>query len=309
MTVQLGPNAYGKAAVRLVRVDRAGERHAVTDLTVSSELSGDLDATHLTGDNRAVLPTDSQKNTVYAFARDGVGEPEEFATRLARHFVTSQPAVHRARVTVESHRWDRAEVDGASASHSFVRSGGETRLCTVTVSSGGTWVVSGLRDLVLMNTTGSEFTGFPRDAYTTLAETRDRILATAVEAWWRHASTTDWLESYAECRRHLVEAFAGTYSLSLQQTLYAMGRRVLERRPEVAEVRLTLPNRHHLPVDLAPFGLDNPNEVLVATSEPYGLITGTVLREGASPGRGVVWGGVRGGRAGGAAATARAQGK
>jgi urate oxidase len=276
MAIVLGPNRYGKAAVRLVHVDRGGPAHALTDLTVRTALSGDLDATHLTGDNSGVLATDTQKNTVYAFAREhGVGEPEAFALRLARHFVAATPSVHAATVAVEQHVWRRL------GPHSFERSGAETRLCSASAGPDGVTVESGLTGLVLLNTTDSEFHGFPRDRYTTLPETTDRILATAVDARWRHVSAdADWAGSYAGARAALVGAFAGTYSYSLQQTLMAMGRRVLTDRPEIAEIHLSLPNRHHLLVDLTPFGLDNPNEVYVAPEAPYGLIEATVTRDG-----------------------------
>lgn len=280
MDVVLGTHQYGKAEVRLVHVARHGERHHLTDLTVGVALAGDLADTHHTGDNARVLPTDSQKNTVYAFARrHGVGEIEEFGLRLARHFVQSQPAVTRATVTVEQHAWDRL------GEHSFARSGAETRTATVIVDGSDAVVVSGLTGMVLMNTTDSEFFGFTRDEYTTLPDAHDRILATAVDARWRHATSgsDDWATSFAEARRHLVEAFVGTYSLSLQQTLYAMGRRVLEHRPELTEVRLSLPNKHHFTVDLAPFGLDNPNQVFHAPDRPYGLIEGAVRRDDAPP--------------------------
>jgi urate oxidase len=279
----LGPTRYGKAETRVVRVTRGADRHEIRDLNVSVALAGDIAGTYLTGDNAAVLPTDSQKNAVYAFAQEhGIGEPEEFALRLARWFVDSQPAIRWARVEAEEYAWDRVEVAGQPAPHSFARSGRETRLVSVTVDGDRAWVVSGLADLVLLNTTGSEFRGYPRDRYTTLPETGDRVLATAVRARWRHTGVggADWAGSYRAVGRHLVEAFAGTYSRSLQQTLYAMGERVLAHRPEVAEIRLSLPNRHHLLVDLAPFGLANDNETFVAADRPYGLIEGTVCRDG-----------------------------
>jgi urate oxidase len=279
MAIRLGPNRYGKAETRLVTVARDGGRHTLTDLNVSVALAGDLDATHLTGDNSAVLPTDTQKNTVYAFAREhGVGTPEEFGLRLARHFVTSQPTISLARVDLERYGWRRL------GPHSFQRDGAETRTATVVRDGEREQVGCGLTGLVLLNSTASEFTGYVRDGYTTLPETKDRILATAVDARWRLLGTeVDWDASYAAVRDALVAAFVGTYSLSLQQTLYAMGERVLRERPEVAEIRLVLPNRHHLTVDLAPFGLDNPNEVFVATDRPYGLIEGTVVRDDAPP--------------------------
>jgi urate oxidase len=289
MAIVLGDNQYGKAETRLVHIDRSGERHRITDLSVTTTLAGDLAATHRTGDNTGVLPTDSQKNAVYAFARDGVGQIEDFALRLARYFVDSQPSIGRARVAVEQYGWERIGLAGGPAPHSFARTAG-TRTATATYDGAAGQVVCGVRDLVVLNTTGSSFAGYPRDAYTTLPEAADRVLATAVSARWRHAAAepADWATSHREAVRHLLEAFAGTESRSLQQTLYAMGERVLRHRPELAEVRLSLPNRHHFLVDLAPFGLDNPGEVFYAADRPYGLIEGTVLREGAPP-AGLAW--------------------
>jgi urate oxidase len=286
MSPTLSHARYGKAETRVVRVRRDGDRHEIRDLNVSVSLAGDIADSYLRGDNATVLPTDTQKNTVYAFAREhGLAEVEDFALLLARHFVDSQPPIRWARVVVEEYGWERVTLDGETpAPHSFARSGRETRLATATCSGAAAWVVCGLSGLVLLNTTGSEFRGFPVDRYTTLAETGDRVLATEVDARWRHSSAggVDWAKSYGEVRRHLVQAFAETYSRSLQQTLYAMGSRVLEHRPEVAEVRLSLPNKHHLPVDMTPFGLPNENEVFVATDRPYGLIEGAVTRDGAA---------------------------
>lgn len=289
MAVVLGPNQYGKAEVRLVHVDRSTPRHVVTDLTVTTQLRGDFAGTHLDGDNSAVLPTDTQKNTVFAFARQfGVGTPEEFALRLGRHFVDTQDAVTGARVEVLAHPWQRIEVDGAEHDHAFRRPGGETRTTVVTVDGDEAWVVSGLQDLVVLKSTGSEFHGFPRDAWTTLPETTDRVLATAVTARWRYrsheaADPGGFDARHAAVRTTMLERFATLHSLALQQTLHAMGAAVLEEHADVAEVRLSMPNKHHFVVDLSPFGLDNPNEVFYAADRPYGLIEGSVLRDDGPP--------------------------
>ncbi|WP_239102436.1 factor-independent urate hydroxylase [Actinoplanes siamensis] len=275
----LGPNRYGKAETRLVRVHRDGDTHRLVDLNVGVALSGDLSATHLTGDNAGVLPTDTMKNTVYAFAKQhGVGEPETFALLLARHFVETQGQVRSARVTVESFAWDRL------GPHSFRRRGEHTRTTAVTVTREATQVVSGVTGLVLMNTTASEFHGFVRDRYTTLPETTDRILATAVDAKWRHlGDRADWGTSFEGAVDALTDAFVNTYSMSLQQTLMSMGTMVLTARPELAEIRLALPNKHHYLVDLSVFGLENENEVFLAGDRPYGLIEGTVTRDDVPP--------------------------
>src|SRR5690348_15809246 len=284
MAIVLGPNQYGKAEVRGVAVDRSTPRHTLVDLNVSSSLRGDFTAAHTSGDNAHVLTTDAQKNTGFAFARDGVGTPEEFGLRLARHFAGSYDWITGARVAVESYGWDRIPVGGRPHDHAFTRAGGEVRTAVVTVDGDDAHVLAGLTDLVVFKTTGSEFWGFPRDRYTTLAETRDRILATAVTAHWRYTSAElDWDAVYAGVRGTLLETFAATHSLALQQTLYAMGEAVLARFPDVAEVRLSMPNRHHFLVDLAPFGLDNSNTVFHAADRPYGLIEGTVLRDDGPP--------------------------
>jgi urate oxidase len=294
MAIVLGPNQYGKAEVRVVAVDRSTPRHSLVDLNVSSSLRGDFAAAHTAGDNAHVLTTDAQKNTVFAFARDGVGSPEEFGLRLARHFAGSFDWISGARVGVESYGWDRIAVGGQPHDHAFSRAGGEARTAVVTADGEQVHVLAGLTDLVVLKTTGSEFCGFPVDRYTTLPETRDRILATAVTARWRYTATDlDWDGVFSGVRTTLLETFAGTHSLALQQTLYAMGEAVLEQHPPVAEIRFSMPNKHHFLQDLSAFGLANDLDgegavVYHAADRPYGLIEGTVLRDDVPPAE-VAW--------------------
>jgi len=290
MTIILGDNQYGKAETHVVRVTRRGETHEIKDMNVSIALAGDFEASHVAGDNAKVVPTDTQKNTVFAFAKEEpVGEIEEFALRLARHFAGEFEPVHRARVSIEEYSWSRIEAGGHPHPHAFVRSGAETRLTTVTSTKDSAWVVSGIDDLVLLKSAGSEFWGYPKDRYTTLEETHERVLATAVEARWRYGGLeVEWRRAFTEARAALIEAFATKHSLALQQTLFAMGSAVLQARPEIAEIRLSLPNKHHFAVDLTPFGLENENEVFHAADRPYGLIEGTVKRDGA-PEPGLAW--------------------
>ena len=283
MSLILGDNQYGKAETHVVRVTKSGARHELKDLNVSVALAGDFAETHLTGDNSKVVPTDTQKNTVFAFAKDPIGEIEDFGIRLARHFVSEFASVYRARVSIEEYGWERIH------DHAFVRAGTEKRLAMVTCTDDGTWVVGGIGDLVVLKSTGSEFHGYIKDKYTTLPETHDRIMATSLTVRWRYAGADiDWRQSFAEIRRLLLETFATKHSLSLQQTLYAMGETVLKARREVAEIRLTMPNRHHFAVDLSPFGIANDNEVFYAADRPYGLIEGTVTRDDA-PEPGLAW--------------------
>ena len=296
--VVLGQNQYGKAETRVVKVTRDGGTHHIKDLNVSVSLSGDMDEVHYSGSNANVLPTDTTKNTVFAFAREhGIDSAEQFGIHLARHFVTSQETITRARIRVEEYAWDRIEASeansrfvGADENHSFVRNGRETRTAQVTFDGESWEVLTGLKDLTVLNSTDSEFWGYVKDKYTTLPEAYDRILATDITACWRHTWTSDdqrtpdWDRSYQQARRYILEAFAETYSLSLQQTLFQMGSRVIESRPEIDEIRFSLPNNHHFLVDLEPFGLTNESAdggVYFAADRPYGLIEATVLREGA----------------------------
>lgn len=284
MTIRLGPNQYGKAETHMLRVTKGGpfgSVHEIKDINVSIALSGDFAGSHLTGDNSNIVTTDTQKNTIFAFAKDEpIGEIEEFALRLGRHFAHDFPAVQRSRVSIEEYPWSRIEVNGQPHPHSFVRTGTEKRLATVTCAGNAEYVVAGLSDLVVLKSTGSEFFGYPRDQYTTLAETHDRVLATAVVARWRYGRpNVDWSDAFVATRQQLIETFASKHSLALQQTLYAMGEAALTARPEIAEIRLSMQNKHHYSVDLAPFGMDNQNEIFYASDRPYGLIEGTVTRD------------------------------
>jgi urate oxidase len=288
MGIVLGPNRYGKAENRVVRIVRDTPRHEIRDLTVSTSLSGDFGAAHVSGDQSQVLPTDTQKNTAFAYAKQhGVASPEDYALALAGRLLAATPAAAAARVQVQEHAWDRIDVDGAGHDHAFVRRGTEVRTTDVEVSGDGTRVVSGLSELVVLKSTGSEFKGFLVDEYTTLAEADDRILATSLTATWRYADAVGpapdgpaaWNRTYDAVRALLLATFATTYSRALQETLYAMGRAVLEAHQGIVEISFAAPNKHHFLVDLEPFGLDNPGEVFVAADRPYGLIEATVQRE------------------------------
>jgi urate oxidase len=275
---------HGKAECRLVKVDRppstdtgtdgAGPRHVLHDLNVTTQLRGDFATAYTDGDNAHVHATDTQKNTVYALAREhGVGSPESFLLVLADHW-RRQPWVTGTWFRAESFTWERLPVNG----HSFVRSGQETRTAWVQTYGDETFVLAGLTDLVVLKSTGSEFHGFPRDRYTTLAETDDRILATSVTATWRYVADVDHDATYAAVRAALLDAFGATHSLALQQSIHAMATAALDACPEMAEIRIVCPNKHHFLVDLEPFGLDNPGEVFFAADRPYGLISATVAR-------------------------------
>jgi urate oxidase len=176
-------------------------------------------------------------------------------------------------------------VGGRDHPHAFIDGGRETRTAVVRADRDGLRFEAGLEGLRVLKTTGSSFSGFLRDEFTTLPETADRIFATEVRARWLYAPTAtatagrvDWDEAHRRVRVALLETFAGHDSLSVQQTLHAMGASVLEACAAVEEITLALPNLHRTLVDLERFGRENLNEVFVATDEPFGLITGTLRR-------------------------------
>ncbi|MHC9295371.1 factor-independent urate hydroxylase [Mycobacterium sp. LTG2003] len=281
----LGKHQYGKAENRVVRIYRDSPRHEIHDLNVSTCLRGDFSAAHLTGDQSRVLPTDTQKQTVYAYAKQpGISTVEDYGLALARHFVNDVEPVDAARIEIDEYAWQRVVVNGSEHDHTWIRRGQETRTAAVTVDGDGEWVIGGLKDLVILKSTGSEFAGFLTDEYTVLEPTHDRVMATSLIAQWRF-TTTDvaWDELYDGVKARLTEQFAVVQSLALQQTLFHMGKAVLESYPEIAEVRLSAPNKHHFVYDLTPFGLQNNNEVFHADDRPYGLIQATVTRDDAPP--------------------------
>jgi len=271
-------NRYGKSHVRLVKLRRSRDPHEIVDLTIDVQLEGAFDAVYVEGDNAACLATDTMKNTVYALARqDPIVSVESFGLRLAEHFIAA-PHVGRVRLSAIEQRWDRLAVGGQPHPHAFVQPGGEQWTAVVTADRDRREVVSGLIGLVVLKTTDSAFAGFPRDRFTTLPDTNDRILATSVAASWRYASAAADFSARERIRTALLDTFAAHDSRSVQHTLYAMGEAALAACTDLLEITLSLPNRHHLLVDLKPFGLDNPNEIFVATDQPYGLIEATIRR-------------------------------
>ena len=281
--IELGPNRYGKSGIRLVKVVRGPDRHQVRDLTVSVALEGAFDAAHVEGDNSAVVATDTMKNTVYAFAREHlVGPIEAFGLTLARHFAAIEQ-VRSATVSIEEHRWVRMPTGDGEAPDAFLRSADFTRTATVTATADGVAIEAGIRDLAVMKTGRSGFSGFPRDEYTTLPEVDDRIMATMLSATWRYGEGVhgaDFDALFDALGETILDVFAGHRSPSVQASIWIVGRAVLERHGEVEEIRMTLPNLHHWLVDLSPFGQPNDGEIFVATREPYGLIEATVRRGG-----------------------------
>jgi urate oxidase len=285
---ELGENRYGKSRIRLVTVRRGASRHDLRDLTVAVALEGDFDAAHTRGDNTGVIATDTMKNTVYAFAKDRLtGAPEAFGIELARHFV-GYDVCRKATIDIAEHAWLRIPTDSGPAPDAFTRAGDLTRIARVEMDRAGSLgVEAGVDDLTVMKTTKSAFAGFDRDAYTTLPEVEDRLMATKMRVTWGYApdrvasGNLDFDATWDGARAALRNSFAGHFSQSVQASIWIMARAVMDAEPSIDWVRMVLPNLHHWLVDLSKFGLENAGEVFVSTTEPHGLIDATVHRRAA----------------------------
>ena len=282
MSISLIENNYGKSRVRLMKVARSGDVHRIQELTVKITFEGDFATAHSVGDNSRILPTDTMKNTVYALAHQTmeIEEIEDFARRLSGHFLANNEQVSRVIIEISEHAWTRLDRENNLHPHSFINGGGEKRTCRIDQTREKIAVESGIEDLIVLKTTKSGFAGFIKDQYTTLPEATDRILATSVKANWRYKNNADFSgEVCKNVRQTIIETFSEHDSLSVQQTLYAMGEAVLEKFPNIAEIAFSLPNIHYIPVDMSRFGMDNDNRIFLPTDEPHGLIEGKLSRD------------------------------
>ena len=281
MKIRLTKNAYGKNAVNLSKIIRHTDYHEFRQISVNVSLQGDFETAHTTGDNSKILPTDTQKNTVYALAKEKFTSGiEDFALVLAEHFMANNPQLSRATIDIEEHLYERIPVSKGPHAHAYISKGEEKHTTTVEHSRHETVVKTGIKNLLILKTTDSGFENYIRDRYTTLKETADRILATKCEMEWTYNSgQINFTSIYSKIRNLLLETFADHKSLSVQQTLYAMGKTVLESYPEVEEISLVMPNKHHILFNLEQFDITNDNEIFIATDEPFGYITGTISRE------------------------------
>ncbi|MBJ7472091.1 MAG: urate oxidase, partial [Solirubrobacteraceae bacterium] len=274
-----------KSQNRLMRVVRDTDRHEVRDVTVNVRLWGDFDHVYLEGDNTEIPATDTMKNTVFALGKTdfGSGSIEDFGKTLVKHFVATSPRVSKGLVELTEHPWVRLPADAPGSDHSFYRGSSGDHVAWVEGDGDTFTVKAGISDLFVLKSTASGFVGFERTAFTSLPETTDRILATVIDAQWTYADEVqDYQASWEAIHDILLRRFADHYSDSVQQTIFNICTAILEARPEVLEVTIELPNKHHNLVDLSGFGLDNPGEVFIATQDPFGLITGTVSRTDAA---------------------------
>jgi urate oxidase len=272
-------NRYGKGRVRVLKILRDGSTHRIKDLNVSAMIEGDLETSYSAGDNSKVIPTDTIKNTINALAKTELrDEIERFGQALGTHFL-SAPQVRQVTVEILEHDWHRLEVNGKPHAHSF-KSGGDARMFARVVSNRQKQAVqAGIHDLVILKSTQSGFEDYPRDKFTTLKETSDRILGTSFSATWTFSKDPgDYRVANNVILTTMLEAFAENYSPSAQTTLYQMGEAALAACAEISVIELAMPNKHCLLIDLSPFGLENKNEVFTPIDEPQGQIEATVAR-------------------------------
>jgi urate oxidase len=280
MGIVLGANSYGKAGNHLFKVVRTTDRHEVRDYRVDVALTGDYDAVHTDGDNTGAMATDTMRNTVYAVASQNTFDsPERYGLQLVDYLLT-QPRVTGAKVSVVEQRWDRIVVDGRPHDHAFTKAAGGKHTAVVTGAGEQRAVTAGVDDLHVLKTTNSGWSNFLEGGYRTLKDTDDRILATSITATWDYREPSGdfgtWWDGVSE---QIARTFTDHFSPSVQHTIWRMGQAILERFEEIERVSFTLPNKHHLLYDLAPFGLDNDREIYWVTVEPYGRIQATVERD------------------------------
>jgi len=303
VNVYLDKQEYGKDRVRLLKVHRDSKVHRVDDLTIRVLLSGASFTTSYTeASNKAVVATDSMKNTCYVLAKSSkvVDTLELFAAELANHFVNTYAWVEGAHVSIIRHRWARMIIDGKPHTHSFWRDGDETRQTDIFVKRGSNGrrsieLKSAIAGLLVLKTTGSSFEDFVRDEYTTLPEAKDRILSTCVDANWEFnipsVSTENLASSLAQIpfnniydsvRDVTCKTFAEDESASVQATLYKMAAQSIQNWKWLDRVSYALPNRHFFAVDLNYFrgtkNLAEHADVYQPLADPSGLITATIAR-------------------------------
>jgi len=290
MPAHLDTNRYGKSRVRLMRLTKHFDHHDLDEWTVQILLTGDFDTAHTLGDNSKILPTDTMKNTVYFVARQTKSTSmEEYAKELIDYILTRNPQVASTEVVIESTLWKRLTVDGKPFPTAFMRGSDERQTTTVSRARAAGkklapfTITSGFDNLTLLKTANSAFTGYIKDKLTTLPETTDRLFGTALKAEWPYtaaaiAAGIDFNKARTHLREALISTFAKHNSLSVQQTLFAMGEAALAHANILDEIYLLMPNKHNLLVDLTRFNQDNPNHIFVPTDEPHGTIEATLHR-------------------------------
>jgi urate oxidase len=276
----LGSNRYGKQKVRVLRKIVEGDRQSVVEISADVLLEGAFERSFLSEDNTQIVATDTCKNTVIALAHQHLGPCiEDFALTLGRHFLERHPHVERVNIELREKRWERMTINGKPAPHSFHSSPLGTPFTRLTISRDAFELESGVRDLLVLNSTNSAFVNFDHTEFTTLKDATDRILSTVMEATWKFTSDrADFFSANSRILSTLLEIFATNFSPSVQRTLFEMGEASLAVVPEISQITMSLPNKHYFTANLSAFGMENPNLTFLPQDEPHGQIEATVTR-------------------------------
>ena len=308
----LAKHHHGKGQIRVMKVFRQPDKHYVKQFLVETNLFGPVDECFLEGDNGGIVATDTQKNTVFCMLKKLTFErnsAEDFAMLISKHFVTTYPKfIHQCKVIVHEETWER--VDGHMSKnenqrlnhhHGFMKIGPHQNYAEsyayrdfkdgekIKIK----YLKAGVRSLTVLKTTQSGFANFVRDQYTALPECDERLLATSIDSTWEYdRATIEFAQDYDalkfQIKREMLDGFAGPadtgkFSASLQETAYAMGRKVCKKVPGVSSITLFLPNIHNIPFNFNPFGLENKDhtgepDIFWVTKEPFGIIQATVVQ-------------------------------
>ena len=277
-------NSHGKANVRLVKVVRKPEQHLLKELTLELLLEGEFETSYTKADNSSVVPTDTCKNILYLKAFDeDFDDIETFGIKVTEFVLNKYKHVSAVSCYIIEHLWERLVIKGKPHPHSFQRATPAVRIARVRASkSGPTTVQSGIDELLVLKTTQSGFVNFHKCEYTTLPEDDDRILSTIVNATWNYdtsAKNINFNQIWDGIKTIILEEFAEKYSISVQDTMYRAQKLILEKFPQISNIKLVLPNKHHWTVDLEKFGRKNRFVIFNPVSAPNGKITCELTRK------------------------------
>lgn len=250
------------------------------------------------GDNSMVVATDTMKNFILRQALAFGGSTlEGFLEQLGHQFLATYPEMERLQMTGRELPFTPAQVpqggqapfgssnvlfsrshdDYATATMDFASDGGTTRITAHRCSRVG---------MQLFKVTGSAFTHFVRDAYTTLPERGDRPLFIYLDVHWKYADVADMQTRYipSEQVRDVAQTvFHEFVSESIQHLVHEMGLRLLERFPQMAEVSFKGNNLTRDPVGASE---TDPKQKVYSDPFPaYGLIKLTMSRKTEASGR------------------------
>lgn len=237
------------------------------------------------GDNSMVVATDSMKN----FVHHQVGEYDGATVEGFLHFVGSKfletySQMSTIRMSADEIPFDERPVpEGGDFEPSdlvFRVSDDESAFGTVSLEQGDDGPVvsdqtSGVTGLELVKVKESSFTEYVQDEYTTLPEREDRTLYISLDIFWTYTESEDALGEEprryvpAEQVRDIAQVvFHEVDSNSIQDLIYQIGLRVLERFSQLESVSFEANNRTWIQVR---DDLDGDAKVLREPARPTGF--------------------------------------